>query len=448
MKSKLLIVDDENIILRSLRFLLEDSYDVFTADNYSEALKIFKKERMSLVLLDLRINEDNGLDLMKELLEIDSNAIIIIMTAYSTIENSINAIKSGAYYFITKPIENEQLILLLKTANEKLLMAQKISNLEGHIKKEIIGESDCIKNINSLINMVKDTDATILVTGESGTGKELIAQKIHTSSNRADKPFVAINCSAIPGELLESELFGYKKGTFTGAYKDEIGLIRKADTGTLFLDEIGEMELRLQSKILRFLQEKEIRQLGDDKTYKIDVRIICATNKDLKKEVESGNFREDLYYRINVINIVAPPLRERIEDLKYLVPYFIEKYNISFNKNIKGITDEAFNLLQGHHFEGNVRELENIIQRAVLLNLGEYIEIDSLNLLPEQSRKVTSIEAQEKYIKIYNGETFKDIEKKVIEFALNNNNKNRKWTAESLGISERTLRYKIKEYNL
>lgn len=448
MKSKLLIVDDENIILRSLRFLLEDSYDVFTADNYSEALKIFKKERMSLVLLDLRINEDNGLDLMKELLEIDSNAIIIIMTAYSTIENSINAIKSGAYYFITKPIENEQLILLLKTANEKLLMAQKISNLEGHIKKEIIGESDCIKNINSLINMVKDTDATILVTGESGTGKELIAQKIHTSSNRADKPFVAINCSAIPGELLESELFGYKKGTFTGAYKDEIGLIRKADTGTLFLDEIGEMELRLQSKILRFLQEKEIRQLGDDKTYKIDVRIICATNKDLKKEVESGNFREDLYYRINVINIVAPPLRERIEDLKYLVPYFIEKYNISFNKNIKGITDEAFNLLQGHHFEGNVRELENIIQRAVLLNLGEYIEIDSLNLLPEQSRKVTSIEAQEKYIKIYNGETFKDIEKKVIEFALNNNNQNRKWTAEELGISERALRYKIKEYNL
>ena len=447
MKSKLLIVDDENIILRSLRFLLEDYYDVYTSDNHDEAIEIFKKEKMSLVLLDLRLKESSGLDLMKELLEIDSSAIIIIMTAYSTIENSINAIKSGAYYFITKPIENEQLILLLKTANEKLLMTQKISNLEGHIKKEIIGQSDCIKNINSLINMVKDTDATILVTGESGTGKELIAQKIHTSSNRADKPFVAINCSAIPGELLESELFGYKKGAFTGAYKDEIGLIRKADTGTLFLDEIGEMELRLQSKILRFLQEKEIRQLGDDKTYKVDVRIICATNKDLKKEVESGNFREDLYYRINVINIVAPPLRERIEDLKYLVPYFIEKYNISFNKNIKGITDEAFNLLQGHRFEGNVRELENIIQRAVLLNLGEYIEIDSLNLLPEQTRKVALID-QERYIKIYNGENFKDVEKKVIEFALNNNNKNRKWTAESLGISERALRYKIKEYNL
>lgn len=448
MKSKLLIVDDEIKILRSLRFLLEDYYDVYTSDNHDGAIEIFKKEKMSLVLLDLRLKDSSGLDLMREILISNPNAIIIIMTAYSTIENSINAIKSGAYYFITKPIENEQLILLLNTANEKLQMVQKISNLEGHIKKEIIGESHCIKNINSLINMIKDTDATILVTGESGTGKELIAQKIHTSSNRAGKPFVAINCSALPGELLESELFGYKKGTFTGAYKDEVGIIRKADQGTLFLDEIGEMDLRLQSKILRFLQEKEVRQIGNDQVYKVDVRIICATNKDLKKEVELGNFREDLYYRINVINIVAPPLRERLDDLKLLIPYFIEKYNITFNKDIKGITDEAYNLLQSYHFDGNVRELENIIQRAVLLNIGEYIEIDSLNLIPEQVRNVTSVEAQEEFIKIYKGETLKDVEKKVLEFALNNNNNNRKWTADSLGISERALRYKIKEYNL
>lgn len=447
MKSKLLIVDDENIILRSLRFLLEDYYEVFTSDNYNDALKIFKKEKISLVLLDLRINEDNGLDLMKEFLKIDSSTIIIIMTAYSTIENSINAIKSGAYYFITKPIESEQLLVLLKTADEKVRMAKKISHLEGHIKKEILGESEKIKQIIKIINMIKDTDATVLITGESGTGKELIAQKIHTSSNRADKPFVAINCAAIPGQLLESELFGYKKGTFTGAYKDEIGLIRKADNGTLFLDEIGEMDLKLQSKILRFFQEKEIRQLGDEKRYKVDVRIICATNKELKKEAELGNFREDLYYRINVINIVAPPLRERIEDLKYLVPYFIEKYNISFNKDIKGITDEAYNLLKGYRFEGNVRELENIIQRAVLLNTGEYIDTDSLNLFQNHLRQVSN-NNDENFIKIYEGESLKDVEKKVLEFALNNNNQNRKWTAEKLGISERTLRYKIKEYNL
>ena len=448
MKNKLLIVDDEKVILRSLRFLLEDFYDIYISDNYEEAVDIFRKEKISLVLLDLRLKEDSGLDLMKEILNIDPEAIIIIMTAYSTIENSIDAIKSGAYYFITKPIQNEQLLLLLKTASEKLKMAEKIVSLEGHIKKELIGESQKIKELSSVINKIKDTDATVLITGESGTGKELLAQKIHTSSNRADKPFSAINCAALPGELLESELFGYKKGAFTGAFKDEIGIIRKAEKGTLFLDEIGEMDLKLQSKLLRFLQEKEIRQIGNDKLYKVDVRIICATNKNLKKEVELGNFREDLFYRINVINIVSPPLRERIDDLKLLVPYFIDKFNISFSKSIKGITDEAYNLMKNCRFEGNVRELENIIQRAVLLNTGDYIEADSLNMISQKLNQVFVESTEKKYIKIYEGENFKEIEKKVIKFALDNNNQNRKWTSDSLGISERSIRYKIKEYHL
>ncbi len=446
MKNKLLIVDDEKIILRSLRFLLDEFYDVYTSDNYEEAIEIFSRERMSLVLLDLRLKEDSGLNLMKEILNIDSEAIIIIMTAYSTIENSIDAIKSGAYYFITKPVQNEQLMLLLKTATEKLNMAKKIISLEGHIKKDIIGESKMIKEIISIINKIKDTDATVLITGESGTGKELIAQKIHTSSNRAENPFIAINCAALPGELLESELFGYKKGAFSGAYKDEIGIIRKSDNGTLLLDEIGEMDLKLQSKLLRFLQEKEVRQIGNDKLYKVNVRIICSTNKNLKKEVEEGRFREDLFYRINVINIVSPPLRERIEDLRLLVPHFIEKYNISFNKSIKGVSEDAYRLLQGYRFEGNVRELENIIQRAVLLNTGDCIDSDSLNPFPQETNKAGN--DKEKYIKIYDGENFKEIEKKVLRFALDNNNQNRKWTADSLGISERAIRYKIKEYNL
>ncbi len=447
MKNKLLIIDDEIKILRSLKFLLEDYYEIYTSDNSTEAIDIFKKEKVSLILLDLRLKEDNGLDLMKKFLSIDPDAIIIIMTAYSTIENSIDAIKSGAYYFITKPIENDQLLLLLNKADEKLTMTQKISNLEGHIKKDLIGESPPIKELINIINKIKDTDATVLITGESGTGKELIAQKIHTSSNRADKPFVAINCAAMPGDLLESELFGYRKGTFTGAYKDEIGIIRRADNGTLLLDEIGEMDLRLQSKLLRFLQDKEVRSVGDDKTYKVDVRIICSTNRNLKKEVEEGNFREDLFYRINVINLIAPPLRERLEDLELLVPYFIEKYNISFNKNIKGITEKAYEQLRHYSFEGNIRELENIIQRAVLLSTGEYIESDLLNI---NTNKVMNSENSnsENYIKIYEAENMKEIEKKVIEFALKNNNQNRKWTADSLGISERALRYKIKEYNL
>ncbi|MDW5298516.1 MAG: sigma-54 dependent transcriptional regulator [Sedimentibacter sp.] len=447
MKNKLLIIDDEPKILRSLKFLLDDYFEIYTSDNSTEALNIFKKEGIYLVLLDLRLKEDNGLNLMEKLLEFETNAIIIIMTAHSTIENSINAIKSGAYYFITKPIDNDQLLLLLNTANEKLKMLHKINHLEVHVKKDIIGESSHIKEIMNIIDRIKDTDATILITGESGTGKELIAQKIHRSSNRADKPFVSINCAAMPGELLESELFGYKKGAFTGAFKDEIGIIRRADKGTLLLDEIGEMDLRLQSKLLRFLQGKEVRQIGDDKACNVDVRIICVTNKNLKAEVEAGRFREDLYYRINVINLVAPPLRERINDLKYLVPYFIDKYNISFNKNIKGITDEAYEILSNYSFKGNIRELENIIQRAVLLTASDYIEPDLLQVIPQKIINSSNKPAK-KYIKVYEGENMKEIEKKVIEFALENNNQNRKWTAETLGIGERTLRYKIKEYDL
>lgn len=447
MKNKLLIIDDEVKILRSLKFLLEDSFDVYTSDNSSDALDIFKKENIYLVLLDLRLNGDNGFELMEKLLKIQPQAIIIMMTAYSNIENSIKAIKSGAYYFITKPINNDQLLLLLQTADEKLRMYQKIDSLEGHLKKNIIGESPAIKQINDIILRIKDTNATILITGESGTGKELIAQKIHSTSNRRDKPYISINCAAMPHDLLESELFGYKKGSFTGAYKDEIGIIRKADGGTLLLDEIAEMDLELQSKLLRFLQEKEIRQIGDAISHPVDVRVICITNKDLNKQVEAGKFREDLYYRINVINIVAPPLRERIEDLKLLVPYFIEKYNISFNKNISGITDEAYEMLTNYSYKGNVRELENIIQRAVLLSSSDYIDPSVLHISPTDIINTSDTSAVD-YIKVYEGENIKQIEKKVIDFALRKNNYNRKQTAVSLGISERSLRYKIKEYHL
>lgn len=447
MKNKLLIIDDESKILRSLKFLLGDYFDVYTSHDSTDAVDIFKKEDIFLVLLDLRLKGESGFDLMERLLEIQPHAIIIMMTAYSTIENSIKAIKSGAYYFITKPIDNDQLLLLLHTADEKLKMFQKINSLEGHLKKDIIGQSSSIKEINNIILRIKDTNATVLITGESGTGKELIAQKIHRTSNRVDKPYISINCAAMPHELLESELFGYKKGSFTGAYKDEIGIIRKADGGTLLLDEIGEMDLDLQSKLLRFLQEREVRKIGDAISHAVDVRIICITNKDLIKEVEAGKFREDLYYRINVINIVAPPLRERIEDLKELISYFIEKYNISFNKNISGITDEAYEMLSNYSYKGNIRELENIIQRAVLLSTLDNIDTSVLHISPTDIINTSNISTKD-YIEIYEGENMKQIEKKVIEFALRKNNQNRKWTADSLGIAERTLRYKIKEYNL
>lgn len=447
MKTKLLIVDDEIKILRALSFLLEDDYQVFTCNNMKEAREVFIHERIGLVLMDLRLSEGSGIMLMEELLQVDNNATIIIMTAHSTIENSIKAIKSGAYYFVTKPIDNDQLLLLLKTAQEKLDLTEKLNTLEGHLRKTPIGSSKAIRDIKDLILKVKDTDATILITGESGTGKELIAQNIHTSSNRAAKPFIPLNCAAMPSELLESELFGYRKGSFTGAIKDEIGLIRKCEGGTLFLDEIGEMDIKLQSKLLRFLQEKEVRHIGDDKNHSVDVRIICSTNRNLNDEIAAGNFREDLYYRINIINIIAPPLRDRIEDLDLLVPYFINKYSISFNKEVSGISEKAMNKLKSHKFSGNVRELENIIQRAVLLSSGELICLDTLNLDNSNINNKANTLVDD-YIKIYQGETMKDIEKKAIEFALESNSQNRKWTAESLGISERSLRYKIKEYGL
>lgn len=447
MKTKILIVDDEIKILRALKFLLEDTYEVYSSDNIIDAKEIFIREKINLVLLDLQLAEGNGLDLMEDLLSIDSEAAIIIMTAYSTIENSIKAIKAGAFYFITKPIDNDQLLILLDTASEKLSLKKERDILQGHIRKSPIGESDEIKDIKNIINKIKDTDATVLITGESGTGKELIAHTIHSTSNRSAKPFIAINCAAMPSELLESELFGYKKGSFTGAIKDDIGLIRKAQNGSLFLDEIGEMDIRLQSKLLRFIQEKEVRQIGDDKNHPVDIRIICATNRNIEDEIEKGNFREDLYYRINIINIVAPPLRDRIKDLDLLVPYFIDKYRISFNKEIIGIRDDAMKALKNHEFLGNVRELENIIQRAVLLTSSQYIDIDSLNLSNSKPLK-NSIGRGEKFIKINKGETMKEIEKKAIEFTLEMNNQNRRWTAESLGISERSLRYKIKEYGL
>lgn len=447
MKTKILIVDDETKILRALKFLLEDNYHVFTSDNVADAKKIFVEEKINLVLLDLRLSESSGLILMNELLTVDPNAVIIIMTAYSTIENSIKAIKSGAYYFVTKPIDNDQLLILLNTASEKLNLKKELDLLQRHLRKTPIGDSKSIRDIKNVVDKIKDTDATVLITGESGTGKELIAQTIHSSSNRAGKPFIAINCAAMPNELLESELFGYKKGSFTGATKDDIGLIRKAEKGTLFLDEIGEMNIKLQSKLLRFIQEKEIRQIGDEKNYPVDVRIICSTNRNLKEEIKLGNFREDLYYRINVVNIVAPPLRERIEDLDLLVPHFIDKYRISYNKGVTGITDDAMNQLKNYDYIGNVRELENIIQRAVLLCGDENIGIDSLNLNNPKMVKCND-DISDKYIKIYEGETLEDIEKKAIEFALKNNRQNRKWTADSLGISERSLRYKIKEYKL
>lgn len=441
---KILVVDDEKTILKSLTFALEEIYQVYTCATGSGALALMEREQISLVLMDLRLGKENGIDIMKRMLSLNSGAAIIIMTAYSSIENSVEAIRAGAFYFITKPIQTNHLLLLLEKAAAQLSMQETIHDLEDVIRNDLIGDSPQMRETHRLINQVKDTAAGVLITGESGTGKELIARKLHFSSNRREKPFIAINCAALPESLLESELFGYKKGAFTGAAKDEPGLIRKADGGTLFLDEIGEMEPRLQSKLLRFLQESEVRQIGGD-AIRVNVRVVCATNRNLEQEIAVGHFRRDLYYRINVINISATPLRERIDDLNHLVPYFIRKYAAAYGKRVTGINQEAMAQLRRYDFPGNVRECENIMQRAVLLCTGDTITSDALNL---QYRPKVTEEDKEGYIRIYSNETMKEVERKMLILALKAHDYNRRKTAESLGISERSLQYKIKEYDL
>lgn len=450
---KILVIDDETAILSSLKYLLEDYYKVYTTEDYQKGIELIANENIDIILLDLRLGNVSGLDVLEKILDKKPEALIIMMTAYSSIKTSLKAIEIGAFYYLSKPIENEELLFLLNKASEKLEFKRKIASLEGYIKKDIIGKSKKIKSVLSLINQIKDFNSNVLITGESGTGKELVAQKIHYSSLRKDQPFNAINCAVIPVNLFESELFGYKKGSFSGAYKDEIGIIRKADKGTLFLDEIGEMDINLQSKLLRFIQEREVRPIGSDNTYKVDVRIICATNKNLEEEIKRGTFRKDLFYRINVINIHLPPLRERKEDIKYLTLHFIQKYNICFNKNINSISDEALKALKEYYFDGNIRELENIIERSILLSTSNIIELNSLKLEPKTNiykniNNENSTDYNGNSININANETLKEIEKKAIKLNLEYNNNNRKRTAESLGISERSLRYKIKDYEL
>ncbi|WP_164516870.1 sigma-54-dependent transcriptional regulator [Clostridium transplantifaecale] len=445
---KLLIVDDEPKVLKALSFLVDGEYRAFTAECSKDALEIFDREQISLVLLDVRLGRENGFDVMKKLLERDPQARIIVMTAFPSIDSSIEAIRAGAFYFISKPIQSEQLMALLNQAAEQVKMSKRIESLEGAARSRIIGESPSMKKLFGLIKQVKDVNANVLITGESGTGKELVAREIHFSGIRKDKPFIALNCAALPENLLESELFGYKKGAFTGAVRDEIGIIRRADRGTLFLDEIGEMDLRLQSKLLRFLQEKEVSPIGGQ-THPVDVRIICATNRNMEEEMAAGRFRSDLYYRINVINLCIPPLRERMEDIPYLVSYFISKYNVAFSKTVSGITEEAYGALHGYPFYGNIRELENIIQRAILLSSGNMIEKEDLFLpalyiaKPERTKS-----GNEGHLPVTANDTLKDMEKKMIAFSLKQNDFNRRRTALALDISERSLQYKIKEYGL
>ncbi|GLI10432.1 acetoacetate metabolism regulatory protein AtoC [Paenibacillus tyrfis] len=447
-KPNLLILDDEIAICKSLSFILEDDYEVYASTDPDEAIALFSHVAFSIALLDLRLGMRDGIEVLKQIRSISPRTIVIIMTAYGSIPSAVEAMRQGAFYYAAKPIDIHELKVLLEKAMEQFQLQSRVEWLNEEIQKAydvhgLIGHSSQMQNVFSLIDKVKNIDSSVLIMGESGTGKELVARAIHFAGDRQKQVFSTINCAAIPANLIESELFGYEKGAFTGAVARKTGIFETANGGTLFLDEIGELDIGLQSKLLRVLQEKAIMRIGGQKEIAIDVRIIAATNRDLKKEIQQGKFREDLYYRLNVIPILLPPLRERQEDIPSLIQHFINKINERMSKQIKGIEPDAVQLLLDYPFPGNVRELQNIIERSIALADGDRVTVGDL---PGDLQTKPTQPADSKLVPVYVGETMDAIERKVILSTLQAMDGNRRKTAETLGIGERTLRDKLARY--
>ena len=454
-QNRILIVDDETNMRHMLQAMLtKQGYAVAGAANGAEALDTMAAAPFDFILCDLRMPEMDGMSFLEKAMQLFPEKTYIMMSAYGTVETALEALKKGAYDYISKPFKTDEVLLTLKKAEERERLKEENVRLKTQIRRieekytfgNIIARSEAMAKVFDLVQTVADHKTTILITGESGTGKELIAKAIHTNSNRASAPLVSINCGGIPQNLLESELFGYKKGAFTDALKDKPGRFQEASGGTLFLDEIGELPFPLQVKLLRVLQEEEITPLGGLGAEKIDVRIIAATARDLAKEVQEGRFREDLYYRINVLPIHLPPLRERRGDIPLLVGYFIDLFNKKLRKNIEGLSSEAMPLLMEHPWPGNVRELENVIERAALLAKGSWITPHDLPSGLTQPREVPSGFAPEDGLSIKKAS--KKLEQHLIQKALKITNGNRTQAAKILEISRPILIAKIKQYGL
>lgn len=460
--SKILVVDDQKTVCYSLqRFLQSEGYEVLTTTSGEDALLILSDAKPDLVIMDVRMPELDGIEVLQKMKESHPQIQVIMMTAFSTTEKAIQAMKLGAYDYLIKPFDNEELLIRIRDAiKTKELMNNVVTfdvsddYTEG---ERIIGKSPVMLDIYKQIGKVAPTDATVLIKGESGTGKELIARAIYHYSNRSAKPFLAINCASIPEPLLESELFGYERGAFTGADFKRIGKFEQYSGGTIFLDEIGDMPLGLQAKLLRVLQDGKFQRLGGTETIETDVRIIAATNKDLEDMVKNSTFREDLYYRINVVTINVPPLRERREDIKELVHYFIRKYNEKLDKTIKGITTEALERLKEYTWPGNVRELENVIQKSMVFCPGDYLSISCFGGLGLQESLQKSCASVEEAIQNLVDLAFKDgcherfqdivsmMERSMVQKALELTKGNQVQAAKLLGISRNTLRKKLEE---
>ncbi|RJP93891.1 MAG: sigma-54-dependent Fis family transcriptional regulator [Desulfobacteraceae bacterium] len=448
MKPEILIVDDDVSHRQMLVAVLsEEGYRVTGASDGEQAVSEVEKKFYDLILMDIRMSRMGGIEALKRIKDISPGIPIIIMTAYASVNTAIDALKSGAYDYLTKPLDIDELKIHVNKALRHIQLEQENRFLKERIGSQfdfsnIIGQSEQMQKMFETLSMVAPTEATVLILGESGTGKELVANAIHQNSPRKTNPFIKINCAALPETLLESELFGHERGAFTGAVARQKGRFRQAHTGSIFLDEIGEMTPATQVKILRVLQEKEFEPLGGSQTVQVDVRIIAATNRVLEQEIEKGKFREDLYYRLNVVSIEIPPLRERRDDILLLADHFLKKYAEKNKKMIKGFTPRTLDLFLRHDWPGNVRELENAVERSVILSRNEMI---SPEYLPATLKALDS-ESFPGEAGITDSKSIKDVEQQLILRTLHETGGNRTRTSEILGISRRTLQLKLKKY--
>jgi two-component system response regulator PilR (NtrC family) len=452
---RILVADDERSIRELLAIVLRrDGYEVILAENGRTALNVLEQEPVDLLISDIKMPDMSGVEVLRAAKQVDQDILGIMITAFASTESAVEALRMGAYDYVSKPFDVDELKIIVRNALERRQLRQENLLLKralqsSHQFSSIVGRSEAMLAVFKLIETIAPTNSTILVTGESGTGKELVARAIHFNSLRRDRPFVAVNCGALPEQLLESELFGHMRGSFTGASANKKGLVEVADRGTIFLDELGEMSSMMQVKLLRVLQERRFRRVGGTEEVEANIRVIAATNQDLAKMVADGRFREDLYYRVNVIQVQLPPLRERQEDIALLAGHFLEKFREQMGKNVASISQEALAYLERYDWPGNIRELENIIERAVALESSAAILPDSLppqlrGLPAKNGQTVTQLPDTGFDLEAH----VENMERDYIAQALKRAGGKQSKAAELLGMSFRSFRYYVKKYNL